>query len=223
MVLYPERFNGYDKKCFAENGLFDMENSVYREDNIVEMNEKLDDSYYKNDFVKWFSIIAFTVELIACSAFNIDSEKYNIFIWLWTLVNLMFYVCMGVPLYIIASNLSIFKEFPLCGNEIINAKLDTYHHAAKTLKVTTIFSIVLLNLQILLNIALIIVRYFFQFIETNDKEQYLNNKNYSKNIDFNKSPEEPYYAQNDNNNNNNNNNEDNPSGVDITKKELLDN
>ena len=215
MILYPERFNGFNKKCFKENKLFDMENSVFSEKNIDEMNKILNDSYFRNDLVKWFSIIAFTVELIACSAFNLDSEKYSIFIWLWTMINIIFYVCMAVPIYISISHMSNFKDFPLCGNEIINTKLDTYHHAANTLKTTTIISIVLLNLQILLNIALIIVRYCFQYIETNDNNQYLNDKNYSTDIDYNKCPEEPYYSPNNNNNTNTNA----PSAIDNQKTE----
>ena len=215
MVLYPERFMGYNKKCFADNKLFDMEDSAFSEDNIEEMNIILDDSYYRNDFVKWFSIIAFTVELIACSVLNLDSEEHGIFIWIWTMINVMFYVCMGVPMYISVSKYSNFKEFPLCGNKLINAKLETYHHAINTLKTTTIISIILLNLQILLNIGLIIAKYGFQFIDT-DNNNYLNsNKKSSTYIDYNKCPEEPYYTSNDNNVNNTKS----PSALDTQKSD----
>ena len=187
MILYPERFIGYNKKCFIENGLFDMENSVFKEENIKETKNILDNAISENHTIKWFSILAFSLELIACSVFNLDSQKHIIFIWLWTIVNCLFYISMAFPLYKNIKNIPKLKEFPLCGNYIINNKLSNYHSIMKILKITTIISIILINLQILINIVLLIIRCFFIKIEEKD------DKKFNSNFDYNKCPEEPYF------------------------------
>ena len=83
------------------------------------------------------------------------------------------------------SNINKFKELPLCGDKIINKKIDFFHTSAKTLKITIILSIVFLHLQLVFIIAMILIRYLVQFVN-------VDNTNYF--IDKEKPPEEPYYA-----------------------------
>ena len=201
MILYVERFSGYDKKCFNDNKFFDMENSPFNEKNTNEMKTILDDAMYRNSITKWLSIIAFTLILISCGALNLDSEDYIIFIWIWSLINCLFYIGMSITIYINFSKIQNYKDFPLCGNSEINTKLSIYNNTAKTIKTTSLISIIVLNLQILFNIGLIIVRYKLQY---NNDIQPLKEGNKSSNIDYNKCPEEPYYNNSSNYNRDNN-------------------
>ena len=202
MTLYPRRYIGYDKKCLIENGAFEIDNSFFNEKNILELDKKVSKIIHKNKFAFWFSICCFVLELLSCAAFNIDSEEQPIFIWLWTLVNMLFYVSMAVPVYLNVKNIQNFKEFPLCAGRIINIKIDFYNSTEKKLKINTILSAIFINLQIVFNIIIIILRYFYQYIDIPYQ-----NKNYknNSNIDYVKQtenengetiPEQPYYNMN---------------------------
>jgi len=178
-----------------------MENSPFNEKNTNEMKTILDDAMYRNSITKWLSIVAFTLILISCGALNLDSEDYIIFIWIWSLINCLFYIGMSITIYINFSKIQNYKDFPLCGNSEINTKLSIYNNTAKTIKTTSLISIIVLNLQILFNIGLIIVRYKLQY---NNDIQPLKEGNKSSNIDYNKCPEEPYYNNSSNYNRDNN-------------------
>ena len=225
MILYTQRYIGYDKQCFIDNNVFDMNKSPFEENKIKEMNDYVSDTISKNKLIKWFSIICFILILIACAVFNLDKKDNTIFIWLWTLVCCCLYIWLAIPIYSNFRKIDKFKKFPLCGNKITNIKFDTYHSTANTLKTTSILSIIFLNLQLLFNIIIIVLRYTLQYVDDYNYEPENRkplNQNYSSNIDYNKAseksyynndsnkpPEEPYY-NNFSNNKNNVNNENDP-------------
>ena len=184
MSLYAKRYIGYNKECLKKNGAFDLNNSPFREENINKLNDILSKSISKNDVIKWLSIIFFILEILSCSALNIDSETYSCFIWLWAFINCVLYIPLAVLLFKNMSRIIKFKELPLCGNNITNKKFEFFHSSGKTLKTTTILSVVFINLQLLFIIAMILIRYLFQFVE-DYKASYF--------IEKEKPPEEPYY------------------------------
>ena len=184
MSLYAKRYIGYNKECLKKHGAFDINKSPFNEDNINELNDIVKKTISKNDVVKWVSIIFFILEIFSCSVLNIDSEKYSCFIWFWAFINCVLYIPLAALLFTNMSNINKFKELPLCGDKILNKKIDFFHTSAKTLKITIILSIVFLHLQLVFIIAMILIRYLVQFVN-------VDNTNYF--IDKEKPPEEPYY------------------------------
>ena len=55
--LYSERYIGYDKKCLIENGILNLENRAFNEENIDEMNQVITKALFINDITRWLSII----------------------------------------------------------------------------------------------------------------------------------------------------------------------
>ena len=157
MFLYPKRYIGFDKKCLMENGAFD----IYSETKIKKINESVTYFLHVNNFTLWFSIISFILGTLFYSCLEFDEEKWN-YVLVWVLLITLFYISMGVPIYICSSQIKEFTEFPLCGNNKINSKLDYYNSIGRTLKKNNIISIIILNLEILFAIIIIIIRYFFQ-------------------------------------------------------------
>ena len=184
MSLYAKRYIGFDKECLKKNGAFDLNKSPFREDNINEMNDIIKKTISKNDKTKWLSIIFFILEILVCSVLNIDSEYYSCFIWLWAFINAILYIPLAVGLFENMSRINKFKELPLCGNKIINKKIEFFHSSGKTLKTTILLSIIFLHLQLVFIIAMLILRYFVQFIKDDKKEYFIEKE---------KPPEEPYY------------------------------
>ena len=191
MTLYPKRYIGYNKKCLLENGISDFENFPFKEGKISQINQIINDAIYINSFIKWFSICSLFIELIACGVFDIIEDEFQLKIWLWTLVNCLMYISMAVPIYMNISNIKKFIDFPFCGNDIINLKLNIYHSTQRTLKITTIISSILVNLQLLFNIIIVIIRYIIDKIESNESSynQPIKSKNYNSDIDYDRSNE----------------------------------
>ena len=139
----------------------------------------------KNDAIKWVSIIFFILEIFSCSVVNIDSETYSFFIWLWAFINCILYIPLAALLFTNMSRINKFKELPLCGDNIINKKIEFFHTSGKTLKITIILSIVFLHLQLVFIIAMILIRYFVQFVNVDNTNYFIDKEE--------KPPEKPYY------------------------------
>ena len=200
MTLYPKRYIGYNKKCLLENGISDFENFIFKEEKFNQINQIITNALYINNFIKWFSICALFIELFACGLFDIIEDEFQLKIWLWTLVNCLMYISMAVPIYINIYYIKKFINFPICGNDTMNLKINIFHSTQKTLKITTILSTILVNLQLLFNIAIVIIRYIIDKIESNEYSynQPIKSKNYSSDIDYDRSNE---VVNNDQNNN----------------------
>ena len=162
MTLYPHRYIGFDKKCFLENGVFDINNTPFTEDKINNINKLLSDIIYINDFTKWFSASSIIIELLACVVCNIMVDNFKWRIWIWTVINCLLYISMAVPICINMNKVMQLFLFPCCGNDIINTRINFYHTTKRTLEITTIISLVFLNLQIVFNIVIIIIRYMIE-------------------------------------------------------------
>ena len=200
--LYTQRYIGYDKKCLMENGALNLENSAFNEEKIDEMDQVITNTLHVNDFTKWFSIVFIVVEIFSCGIFPIDTEDTALWISLWAFVNVLCHVGMAVPLYIDLSKIKLFTEFPLCGNALINAKLNYYHSTGKTLKTTIILGIVFVNLQLAFIITILILRFFVQYDIFHENRAPLVEHQKSTNIDYEKKPEDAYYNSSDFKNNN---------------------
>jgi len=200
--LYSQRYIGYDKKCLMENGALNIENSIFNEEKINEMDQVISNTLFVNDFTKWFSIVFIAVEIFSCAAFPIDTEDTVLWILLWALANILCHIGMAVPLYIDLSKIKQFTEFPLCGNALINSKLNYYHSIGNTLKTTIVLGIVFVNLQLAFIIVILILRFFAQYDIYHENKAPLVEHQKSSNIDYKKSPEDPYYSSSDFNNNN---------------------
>ena len=204
MTLYPKRYLGYDKKCLLENEIFDIENTLFKDEKINEKIQLTNDVLSINNFIKWFSIVSIIIEFIASSC-NIGNEEYKLAIYIWTIVNSLIYITIAVPIYINVSNIKKISVFFTCGSDVLNGKINFYNSSINTLKITTIISCILINCQILFNIAMIILKYIIKKRLKDLKYQPLVTKNNSSlNIDYTKCPESAYYDkpgcdQNDNN------------------------
>ena len=213
MNLYAQRYIGYDKKCLMENGAFDIDKSPFNETKISEIDKKINKTVFNNKVIIWFAAISFIIELLASAL--LDGEDDNpTFIWVWTIINLVFYIPMAVPLFLNLNHIKLFKELPLCGGNIINIKIDFYNSTQSKLKITTILGVIFVNCQILFNIILIILKFVFpnlDFSGFGNREAFFDKS--SKTIDYNTTPEEkkkedpyyenppeqPFYAQQNNN------------------------
>ena len=200
--LYTQRYIGYNKKCLMENGALNLENSAFNEEKIDEMDQVITNTLHVNDFTKWFSIVFIVVEIFSCGIFPIDTEDTALWISLWAFVNVLCHVGMAVPLYIDLSKIKLFTEFPVCGNALINAKLNYYHSTGKTLKTTIILGIVFVNLQLAFIITILILRFFVQYDIFHENRAPLVEHQKSTNIDYEKKPEDAYYNSSDFKNNN---------------------
>jgi hypothetical protein len=199
--LYTQRYIGYDKKCLMENGVLNLENSAFNEEKVDEMNQVITNTLYVNDFTKWFSIVFIVVEIFSCGVLPIDTESNVLWILLWALINILCHVGMAVPLYIDLSKIKQFTEFPLCGNALINAKLNYYHSTGNTLKTTIILGVIFVNLQLVFIITILILRFFFQYDIFHENKTPLVEHQKCTNIDYEKKPEDPYYNSSDFKNN----------------------
>jgi hypothetical protein len=170
MTLYAERYIGYDKKCLSASGVFDAENSPFNEDIVVNINRLVGELISNNVYIKWFSIVSTIILLSTSILLNIARDEK---IWKWVLINCILYTSMGIPIYFNAAKISSINEFPICGNDLTNAKINFYHSTQRTLKVTTILSIILINLQLAFVLFMTILRYHLStllFKEVNDIE-----------------------------------------------------
>jgi len=200
--LYSKRYIGFDKKCLMENGVLNIENSIINEEKIKEKDQVITNTLYANNYIKWFSLIFIVVEIFSGGVLPIDIEEKTIFIWLWALINILCHIGMAVPLYIGLSKITQFTEFPLCGNALINSKLNYYHSIGNILKTTIIIGIVFVNLQLLFIITILILRFFVQYDIFHENRAPLVNNQKSSSIDYQKKPDDPYYNSSDFNNNN---------------------
>ena len=99
---------------------------------------------------------------------------------------------MAIPIYDNISKLKNMIEFPICGDDIINAKINLYHSAQRTFKITTILSIIFINLQLLFNIVIIVLKYRIDRKSNNKVEPFINkNPDFAHCADFNYNPNCP--------------------------------
>ena len=220
MNLYPQRYLGYDKQCLIKNGVFDIKNSPFDEKKINEMDKLINDVIFKNKINMWFSIFISGLSLIISIILVANEGKMYIF---WSLFNFLFFIMMLVPIILNIIKVPKFIQMPDCGNKITNIKINYYNSTAKTLKITTIISVVFIGLYLIYNFAFIFLKFFAEDIlfgdynynynnnYNNNKSNLINNHNYSSNIDYQKPPEDPYYGSSDFLSNNG------PSGIDNAK------
>ena len=221
MVLYPQRYIGFNKKCLIDNGAFDKDNSPFNEDNLKEIDKRVGKTISISKIVIWFAAVSFIVELITSTL--LVSEEDCQYITIWTVINLVCYIFISVPFYINLYHVKVFKKLPLCAGKIINIKFRIYNSTLSTLKINTILSVVLVNCIIAFNIIIIIlkciipnnIRYNNINIDYNRPEEQLINKppetqynnepelplfNKPPETQYNNEPELPYYNNNQQNN-----------------------
>ena len=157
MTLYPKRYIGFDKKCLLENtkGLNDF-NSLFTLKKINRKNKLIDDSIFINKFTLWFSIVSLLIVLLSWGFFNIYGK---ITVWVWTAMNILTYVSMLIPLIMNLFKINEIDSFPICGNDMINKKIEYYQSTQSKFKVTTILSLILVNLQLLFTIIIVVLRF----------------------------------------------------------------
>jgi hypothetical protein len=184
MTLYPHRYIGFDKKCLLENGVFDINNSLFTEGKMNLMNELTSDINFANNFIIWFSIVSAFIELLASVMCNIIVDKFKLRIGIWALINLVIYISMAIPIYINTSKIQKLISFPICAKDIINTRINSYNSNQKTLKITTIISAILVTFQIIFSILIIIIRFMIDIREKREHKynQPLSLKNYSSEI-----------------------------------------
>ena len=160
MSLYLQRYVGFNKECLIENGVFNVDNvdkSPFNQTILNTANQLIDELLSINTFIKWFSLGSFIILFLFSACLNI-MEKCQM--WTWIILNCMLYIGMGVPIYINISKFKWITEFPLCGNDTINTKINIYHSTQAKFKLTTILSIIFINLQLLFVIVMVIIRGF---------------------------------------------------------------
>ena len=212
MNLYSQRYIGYDKKSLMKNGAFELDDSLFNEKKINEINEKITKTISNSKYEIWYSAISFLIILL--SSTRIESEDDSPYIWLWSGVNLLLYLLTSVLIYKNLNNIKEFKKFKLSGGKIINLKIDFYNSTQSKLKITTILSVIFVNCPIIINIIIIILKYFLPNI---GRTSYVYNYNFN-NINgaildnnpnekpksdnppeapyYENNPEQPYYNQN---------------------------
>ena len=212
MNLYSQRYIGYDKKSLMKNGAFELDDSLFNEKKINEINEKITKTISNSKYEIWYSAISFLIILL--SSTRIESEDDSPYIWLWSGVNLLLYLLTSVLIYKNLNNIKEFKKFKLSGGKIINLKIDFYNSTQSKLKTATILSVIFINCPILINIIIIILKYFLPNI---GRTSYVYNYNFN-NINgaildnnpnekpksdnppeapyYENNPEQPYYNQN---------------------------
>ena len=203
MTLYPKRYLGYDKKCLLENEIFDIENTVFKDEKINEKIQITKDAIFVSNFIAIFSLFSMIITLISIIII-ILKNKSGFRIYRWTIVNCLLYISMAIPIYINISNIKKFSGFNICGNDVMNGKINFYYSGLNKFKISTIISCILVICQILFNIIIIIIKCL---IENNEywAPPLVNQNNISFNINYDKCPESAYYdapgnVQNDTNN-----------------------
>ena len=192
MSLYPKRYIGYNKNCLKKHGALNINSTPFTEAKINEINDIISYVLSKNSVIKWLSIIFFILALLSC-IFDLDSEDYSFFVWIWAVINCILYIPLAIFLFKSLIKINKYKEFPLCSTDIINAKIKLFHSSGNTLKTTTIISFIFLHLQLLFIIAIILIKYLIKYKEDYNEDNNSSNQNSSSKIDFQKSPEDPYY------------------------------
>ena len=157
MTLYPQRYIGYDKKCLSNSGVFNIDNSPFNGEKIKEINKIVDELFSNNTIIKWVSLPTLVILLVL--GLLIIMKKYNIWLWIWAAIYCLFYINIAIRIYSNIYKCQTITEFPICGNDIINAKINLYHSAQRKFKITTILSIIIINLELLYIIFIIIFRY----------------------------------------------------------------
>ena len=157
MSLYLQRYPGFDKKCLIENGVFDVDKTPFNQTLLDTSNQLIDELLSINTFIKWFSMSSFIILFLFSAGLNIMGKCQ---MWTWIILNCMLYIGMGVPIYINIAKFNSISEFPTCGNEVINTKINIYHSTRGKFKLTTILSIIFINLQLLFVIVMVIIRGF---------------------------------------------------------------
>lgn len=210
MFLHLKKYYGFNKKCLLENGGLDMNTFVYREEKITEAynhNQYITDM--NNVYTLKISLFAFLIELFLATLFILDIDSVSmslIFYGCWSFVNLLFYTFMAIPIYKNYSTSKKAEIFPLCGDDELNGVISAFNRPLKVFKVTLLIQVIFLNLQIVFNVFVIILRAFFLFEKPSES---LLNKKTNKDIDYNKTPtpespetpetpenpEQPYYNQ----------------------------
>lgn len=212
--LYPKRYIGYNRNCLKKHGVFDFNSFPFTEEKINEVNDIISYVFSKNTVIKWLSIIFFTLVLLSCGPFNLDNDDYPYFIWIWAIINCILYIPLAIFLFQNLIKINQFKEFPLCSTDIINSKIKLFHSSGNALKTTTLISFIFLHLELLFIIAIILIKYLIDYEEDDNKDNRSSKKKSSSDIDYQKSPEEPYYKYSENKDNNNKSNENNSDNND---------
>ena len=174
MYLYTKKYYGFDKKCLLENGGLDLNSFVYNNDNITNIYTISQNILANNNYTLFLSLFSFLFELFLTSLLIIDNDIYYLFIIIWTILNCIFYTSMAIPIYLILSQIKNNALLPLCGDDILNGIISAYNRPLEIFKVTTIIQIIFLNLQIVYNIIIIILKVFFLFDKS---EKLLKKKN----------------------------------------------
>jgi hypothetical protein len=196
MFLHLKKYYGFNKKCLMENGGLNMNTFVYREEKITEAFNYNQYMTNMNQYTLTISLFAFLIEVFACTLFILDIDSVSLFLIFyggWTFVNLLFYTFMAIPIY---NNYSTSKKteiFPLCGDDELNGIISAFNRPLKVFKVTMLIQVIFLNLQIVFNVIIIILRVFFLFGKPGES---LLNKKTNKDIDYNKTPEKPENPEN---------------------------
>ena len=157
MTLYPQRYIGYDKKCLSNSGVFDIDNSPFNGKKIKAINNIVDELFSNNTIIKWVSLPSLVILLVL--GVLIVMKKYNIWLWIWVIIYCLFYVNIAIRIYSNISKCKKITEFPICGGDLINAKINLYHSAQRKFKITTILSIIIINLQLLYIIFMIVLKF----------------------------------------------------------------
>ena len=155
MALYTKRYNGFDKKCLLEKTKgFNNFISLFTLKKINRKNKSIDNIIYVNKYTLWFSIVSVAIILFSSGyAYISDSEGYAV--WIRFAINFLAYASMLIPIIINLSNIYEIDSFPICGNDIINQKIEYYQSTQSKYKITTILSLIFVNFQLLCNIVLI--------------------------------------------------------------------
>ena len=196
LFLYPKRYIGFNKKCLLEKGGLNIDTFLYNENDIKKVISN--DMFKYNNLIVWFSMFAFSFEVLFCSLFEIDNEKIYSTIIPWGIVNSLFYILMSVPIYINFRKLKKFTPLPLCGGSILNDKIKLFNYAAQTFKRVTISQIVFLNLQLVFIIFILVLKIKYQFWDGFKPPSYYENqkkknKDNGESKNENKFGEEAYY------------------------------
>lgn len=182
--LYPKTFIGFNKKCLLENGGLNLNSLFPNGEDVKNINSEKMLKY--NNLISWFSLFGFAIEVMICSFLRIDYEDSILFVVGWFVLNIACYIVMVTPVYINFSKLVSITTLPLCGGTILNEKIKTFNHMSRTLKITTIIQVIVLNLQIVFSILILVLRLKFQFKGSNNtfvSNNIVYNKNSKNNND----------------------------------------
>ena len=198
MTLYPQRYIGYNKTCLHNNA------DVFEYEKINEMNQLISDIFHVNNFTKWFSLIALVLELLLCTFLNLDYQENFPYIITWSAISVVIYGSFAIPIFINNSKIKKIREFPLCGDKIVNTKINFYLLSGRKLASYTKASVVFANLQI----GFIVLVLLFKLcvcitnqqvssnsVDSNSKQETMVKPNTDPEVNNEeKPPELPYYA-----------------------------